>query len=63
MGITIALRKSDFDVGIPRVKYFDIKTQEKGPEGNNYATFDVNDGKKNEVDFFFQSDGKLSKKY
>ncbi len=55
--------QSLFDVGIPKVKKFDITTQEKGPEGNNYATFDVNDGMKNEVDFFFQSDGKLSKQY
>ena len=55
--------QSLFDVGIPQVKKFDITTQEKGLEGYNYATFDVNHGKKNEVDFFFQSDGKLSKKY
>lgn len=50
--------KSDFDVGIPRVNYFDIKAKEIGPEDYNFATFTV-EGKKQDVDFLFVSDGKF----
>jgi len=50
--------KSDFDVGIPRVNYFDIKAKEIGPEDYNFATFTV-EGKKQDVDFLFVSDGNL----